>query len=125
MFARALGFLLLAVSAAAVAVAGTFVSRLTVRAGSTALPVGLVLTLVATAALFHAGGSALGRYGALVPASVWLVGVGVAMWPGSGGDVLVSSDGLGLGFVLLGLAAAGWAVVRAWSADASVPRPPA
>lgn len=109
---RVLGVAGLVVLAVAVGIASVFVARLSFRVGGVPLPWGLVLAAVAPATLIAAAAELRGRVGALATAAAWFAVVIVAVLPRSGGDVVVAGDGFGMGFVLLALAVAVWAVVR-------------
>lgn len=112
-FLRTLGLLALALLGALAGLAGVVVSRQGVDAFGARLPYGLVLAVVATALLFREGRLALGTPGALAAIAGWAILVVTALWPKPEGDVVVGGDLLGAGFVLLGMFAAAWNLVRA------------
>lgn len=111
-FLRTLGLLALVLLGAFAGLAGVVVSRQGVDAFGVRLPYGLVLAVVATALLFREGGIALGRPGALAAIVGWAILVVAALWPKPEGDIVVGGDLLGAGFVLLGMFAAAWNLVR-------------
>lgn len=72
------------------------------RIGATLVPVCWVLALVGNVLLGRAGGRLIGRTGTVVPALVWLA---IAFTLGSRrteGDLVVTGNTVGLGFLLAG-----------------------
>ncbi len=94
------------------AVAGTLVARAHAVVGSTALPWGLVLTLVTTFAVVRAGATLSGFAGAVAVAAGWFLTVAVFALVSPGGDQLIGSDWTGVGFMGLGVVAVGAVVIR-------------
>lgn len=94
------------------AVAGTLVARASVSIGSTALPWGLVVTLVTTLAVARAGAALSGFGGAVAIGAGWFVTVGMFAVVSPGGDQLIGSDWTGLGFMGLGVVVVGAVVIR-------------
>jgi len=94
------------------ALAGTLVARASVTVGSTALPWGLLLTLVTTLAVARAGATLSGFGGAVAIAVGWFVTVGTFVLVSPGGDQLIGSDWTGLGFMGLGVVVVGVVVIR-------------
>ena len=80
--------------------------------GSTALPWGLVLTLVTTFAVVRAGATLSGFAGAVAVAAGWFLTVAVFALVSPGGDQLIGSDWTGVGFMGLGVVAVGAVVIR-------------
>ena len=111
--ARACGLFALALLGVLAGAAGVVVSRMDVRVLGVPLPYGLVLAIVAAAALFAQGGRLLGAGGAFAAVLGWAVPVVAALLPRPEGDVVIGADGYGAGFVLLGVVVAAWSVARA------------
>jgi hypothetical protein len=114
---RACGIGVFVLLGALAGTAGLFVSRAGIRVLGVPLPYGLVFALVTAALLFGQARRLLGVGGAVAAATGWAVPVVVGMWPRPEGDIVVGGDGLGIGFVLLGVVAAGWNIARAPHAD--------
>jgi drug/metabolite transporter superfamily protein YnfA len=89
-------YVLLLVLGAVVGIAGCFVQALW-------LPGGLLLALVATAALFYGGSRLTGtRLGALVPGVGWFAAMLVAMSPRPEGDFLLTGEVASYAYLLVG-----------------------
>ncbi len=109
---RASAFAVIGVLGAVCGFAGVLVSRMSTSVAGIPLPYGLLLAVVAAAALFREARHARGSAGVVAGAVGWAVPVLVGSWPRPEGDILVGGDAVGIGFVLLGILAAGWSLRR-------------
>lgn len=95
------GLLASVLVALVVAVCGTAVHRLTVQAGATELPVGLIGAGLMLASASVALRSAAGRQGVLVLLLVVTSAVLVLTYAGPGEDLLVTDDGLSRAWLIV------------------------
>ncbi len=94
----------LAAASAGVGVLSAVVSRLIWRPDFISIPWGLVLGVAASASIVLFG-RLLARGLGLAAAAGWIVGTGLVLAGRPEGDYLLAQDGLGLGYLLVSVAA--------------------
>ncbi len=103
--------LLAGLAAVVVALLAAWVSRGVWRTSGATIPWGLALGIAGSASAVWLA-KAVARSLGFAVAAGWIVGMGIVIVGGPGGDVILLSDGLGYGFLVFGTAAviiaAGW-----------------